>query len=148
MFFWDFPKTCLDFFSGFFGPPGARNGPKMWPKRPAFEPQSIVQIRPMATRLEAKLRFEKIARANYFGSQLFKPEGIITCVSLSKTKKAIQGGCKNYDFPKTYLGHQSNRHWPDLDDTSAFENWSPGAHVGPTRDPWGAQKSPEKIKHV
>ena len=29
----------------------------------------------MAARLVAKMRFEKIAGANYFGSQVFKPEG-------------------------------------------------------------------------
>ena len=49
----------------------------MWPKRPAFEPQSIVQIRPLAARLVAKMCFEKIAGANYFGSQLFKPQGSV-----------------------------------------------------------------------
>ena len=31
----------------------------------------------MAARLVAKMRFEKIAGANYFGRQLFKPEGIV-----------------------------------------------------------------------
>ena len=60
----EFPKKFLGFFGPFLGPPGAGNGPKMWPRGPAFEPQSIVQIRPMAARLVAKMRFEKIAGAN------------------------------------------------------------------------------------
>ena len=47
----------------------------MWPKRPAFEPQSIVQIRPLAARLVAKMRFEKIARAMYCWSHVSKAEG-------------------------------------------------------------------------
>ena len=55
------------------GPPGAGNGPKMWPRGPAFERRSIVQIRPMAARLVAKIHFEKIPRAMYFWSQVFKP---------------------------------------------------------------------------
>ena len=61
----------------FFGipPPGAGSGPKMCPRGPAFEPRSVAQIQPMAARLVAKLRFEKIAGADDFGSQLFNPEG-------------------------------------------------------------------------
>ena len=54
------PKKFLGFFGPFLGPPGAGNGPKMWPRGPAFEPQSIVQIRPMAARLVAKISFGKI----------------------------------------------------------------------------------------
>ena len=61
----------------FLGPPGAGDGPKMRPRGPAFERRSIDQIWPMAARLVAKMRFEKIAGANYFGSQLFKPQGIV-----------------------------------------------------------------------
>ena len=53
-----FPQKCFDFFWIFLGPPGAGNGSKMCPRRPAFEPQSIVQIRPMATRLVAKNCFQ------------------------------------------------------------------------------------------
>ena len=64
---------CL--FFDFFGPPRAGDGPKMWPRGPAFEPQSIFQIRPMAARLVAKIRFERIAGAKYFLRQLSKPEG-------------------------------------------------------------------------
>ena len=52
-----FPKKCCGFFLIFWGPPGAGNGSKMCPRGPAFEPQSIVQIRPMAARLVAKSRF-------------------------------------------------------------------------------------------
>ena len=53
-----FPQQLFDFFWIFLGPPGAGNGSKMCPRRPAFEPQSIVQIRPMATRLVAKNCFQ------------------------------------------------------------------------------------------
>ena len=28
----------------FLGPPGAGDGPKMWPRRPAFERRNIVQL--------------------------------------------------------------------------------------------------------
>ena len=55
----DFSKKSSDFFKLFLGPPWAGNGPKMCPRGPAFEPQSIVQIRPMAARLVAKVRFGK-----------------------------------------------------------------------------------------
>ena len=48
----------------------------MWPRGPAFEPRCIVQIRPMAARMVAKVRVENIARADYCWSQLFKPEGM------------------------------------------------------------------------
>ena len=43
-------------------------------------------------------------------------------------------------FFKTYFCHQSDRHWPDLDDTSAFESWTPGPHVGPIPGPWRSRK--------
>ena len=46
----------------------------MCPRGPAFEPQ----YRPnpaIGGPIGGKIRFEKIARANYFGSQKFKPEG-------------------------------------------------------------------------
>ena len=39
---------------------GAQNGPKMCPWGPAFERRNIVQVRPMAARLVAKVRFGKI----------------------------------------------------------------------------------------
>ena len=55
----------------------------------------------------------------------------------------ITGFC---DFLKTHFCHQSGRHWPDLEDTSAFKSWSPGPHVGAIPGPWGAQKSLEQIQ--
>ena len=56
------PFRFLDvlFFRFFSGPLGARSGPKMWPRGPARERRSIVRIRPMATRLVAKIRFGKL----------------------------------------------------------------------------------------
>ena len=68
-----FSKKCLDLFGTFWGPPGAGNGPKMCPREPALEPRSIVRIRPLAARLVAKIRFEKIPGAMYVWSQVFKP---------------------------------------------------------------------------
>ena len=44
----------------------------------------------------------------------------------------------------TLFGHESGRHWPDLDDTLGFESWSLGPHFGPILGPRGAQKHPEK----
>ena len=52
-------QTVFGFFQDFLGPPGAGDGPKMCAQEPAFEPQSMVRIRPMAARLVAKMRFEK-----------------------------------------------------------------------------------------
>ena len=41
-------KNVLVVFGTFLDPPGAGNGPKMWPRGSALERRSIVQIRPMA----------------------------------------------------------------------------------------------------
>ena len=76
-------------FGIFWGPPGAGNGPKMCPRGPALEPRSIVRIRPMAARLVAKIHFEKIPRAMYFWSQLFKPEGTRKLVGRIFKKKTL-----------------------------------------------------------
>ena len=64
------------FFVLVFCPPGAGNGPKMWPRGPALERRSIVQIRPMAARLVEEMRLEKVAGARSCWSQLFKSEGM------------------------------------------------------------------------
>ena len=78
-------------------PPFASQGPGM----PAFERRSIVQIRPMVARLVAKMRFEKIARANCFGRQLFKPQGTTTARGRPRT---APDPCKFIGF-----GHQGGR---------------------------------------
>ena len=118
-----FQKVFGCFFPVFFGPPGARNGPKMWPKRPAFEPQSIVQIRPLAARLVAKMRFEKNARANYFGRQLFKSEGNLVMsgelvqhpdAPKTKTYPTSTGKIGFPDFSGIPEKYPENRFWPDL----------------------------------
>ena len=51
-------RVC-DLGGPFWPPPGGRDLARMSPQSPAFEPQSIVQIRPMAARLVAKFGFQK-----------------------------------------------------------------------------------------
>ena len=54
------PKSFWFFVSGLYGPPRGRDWAQMCHRGPAFERRSIVQVRPMATRLAARLRFGKI----------------------------------------------------------------------------------------
>ena len=87
----EFPKKFLGFFGPFLGPPGAGNGPKMWPLRPAFEPQSIVQIRPMAARLVAKLRFGKILLCPRYIAPVCKPLGRAPAAPLPRWQGGRRG---------------------------------------------------------
>ena len=55
----------------------------------------------------------------------------------------ITGFC---DFLKTHFCHQSGRQWPDSDDTSAFESWSPVPHFGAIPGPRGAKQKRKKAQ--
>ena len=44
---------------------------------------------------------------------------------------------------KNVFCHDSGRHWPNLDDTLGFENWSQGPHSGQISAPGGPKNNPK-----
>ena len=123
-----FSTKCLDFFGTFLGPPGAGNGPKMWPRGPAFERRSIVQIRPMAARFVAKVRFAKHTAPPLLD------RGI------------VNGGFSRWGVRETLFGTSRaaiGRIWTILRRSKA----GPRGHIlGPFPAPGGASKRMKKCK--
>ena len=69
---------------------------------------------------------------------------------ICRAKQIRQEGAKTLGSPKSDFGHQSGRHWPELEGTPAFETCSRGGKpVGPIPGPPRGPRHDEKnTEHV
>ena len=128
----DFSKSCLFFFRAVFGAPRGRDLARMWPQRPAFEPRSIVQIRPVAARLVAKNAFSK----NRISRKSFSARCISAYSECRNRLKPISKNSKDVLESATPTFHKPHT---ELFPRLATGRWACAACTIGRRNAWRAQ---------